>query len=198
MSRKEEKTAQIMEAATDELLAKGVDAASMHNIAELAGVSKRTLYKYFSNKEELYSALIDEILDQIKDMYSFEYHSGQTVKDQISKIIDSKIELTLNPYFLKINKIVIGELLKDRKPTDEQMVKMYESELTFVKWIDQAKVDDKVTSKLPSEEIAQQFHSILKGQIYWPVLLGFEDPKSLDLNKVRETTLSFFLSSFCL
>ncbi len=38
---------------------KGFDAASMNDITREAGVSKGTIYVYFSNKEDLFAALID-------------------------------------------------------------------------------------------------------------------------------------------
>ena len=63
IARKEENAARIIQAATREFLNKGLDAASMHNIAETAEVSKRTLYKYFPSKGELYDALVNELLD---------------------------------------------------------------------------------------------------------------------------------------
>lgn len=38
---------------------KGFDAASMNDITREAGVSKGTIYVYFSNKEDLFAALVD-------------------------------------------------------------------------------------------------------------------------------------------
>lgn len=39
---------------------KGFDAASMNDITKEAGVSKGTIYVYFSNKEDLFVALVDQ------------------------------------------------------------------------------------------------------------------------------------------
>ena len=39
---------------------KGFDAASMNDITREAGVSKGTIYVYFSNKEDLFAALVDQ------------------------------------------------------------------------------------------------------------------------------------------
>ena len=198
MSKKEDKNNQIIAAATKEFLVKGIDAASMHNIAEMAEVSKRTLYKYYSSKEELYSALIDEILVSIEDMYSFSYESEINPQSQIEKVVDAKINQILNDSFIQINKIVIGELLKGRTPNAEQMARLNKSESTFVEWIEHGQKEGKIKKEIEAHLIAQQFHSILKGQIYWPVLMCLTAKEDIDLEKVRKITIDFFINSFCL
>ncbi len=198
MDRKEVKTAQILEAATEEFLQKGMDAASMHNIAEMAEVSKRTLYKYFSNKEELYDALVDEILDRFQDVSQEVYSSNSSIEEQIKKLVTAKVELLLTDSFIKISRIAIGEMFKGRQLKKDQLERMTESEVHFVSWIQKAQKDRKITSDVQAEMIAIQFHSVLKGQIYWPVLMGLEKKENLNLKLVKESTVDFFLKSFCL
>lgn len=52
------KRRQILDGARRVFLEKGFDAASMNDIAKVAGVSKGTLYVYFENKERLFVELI--------------------------------------------------------------------------------------------------------------------------------------------
>ena len=54
------KRRQIIEGARQVFLAQGFDAASMGEIARVAGVSKGTLYVYFENKEELFDAIVGQ------------------------------------------------------------------------------------------------------------------------------------------
>ncbi|MBZ6077965.1 TetR/AcrR family transcriptional regulator [Microvirga puerhi] len=54
------KRRQILEGARQVFLAEGFDGASMGEIAKAAGVSKGTLYVYFSSKEALFAALTIE------------------------------------------------------------------------------------------------------------------------------------------
>ena len=197
MTRKDEKTAQIIQAATKEFLQKGLDAASMHNIAETAEVSKRTLYKYFSDKDALYNALLDELLDRVHDMYQLTYSTEIPIKEQLEKIVDNKIELTTSDSFLNMSKIVLGEMLKSRELSEAQFERMYNSEALFVQWIDEAKKDKKITSELDSQMMASQFHSILKGQTFYPILFYFVDLKTIDLKNARDMTVDFFMNSFC-
>ena len=45
-------------------------------------------------------------------------------------------------------------------------------------------------------DISEQFHSILKGQVFWPLLMGLKEKKDIDIEKVKRTTLEFFMNSF--
>jgi AcrR family transcriptional regulator len=54
------KRRQIIEGAREAFLEQGFDAASMNDIARIAGVSKGTLYVYFQNKEQLFQAICSE------------------------------------------------------------------------------------------------------------------------------------------
>lgn len=54
------KRSQIIDGARRVFISKGFDAASMNDITREAGVSKGTIYVYFSSKEDLFEALIEE------------------------------------------------------------------------------------------------------------------------------------------
>ncbi|OUS25838.1 hypothetical protein A9Q99_20505 [Gammaproteobacteria bacterium 45_16_T64] len=195
MSVKDQKVAQVLHAATQELLSKGVDAASMHNIAELAAVSKRTLYKYFPTKDDLYSALIDELLDRVTEVQPT-YSKDIPIREQLEVIVNNKIDLFTSESFLNMSKIVLGEMLKSRKPLDQQLERMYNTEVSLIQWIDSAKAAKEINSPISSDIIAGQFHSILKGQIFYPVLFYFADPKLIDNKEVCRLTVDFFMASF--
>jgi AcrR family transcriptional regulator len=54
------KRRQIIEGANAVFMSRGFDAASMMDIAKAAGVSKGTLYVYFKDKVELFSAIVQQ------------------------------------------------------------------------------------------------------------------------------------------
>jgi AcrR family transcriptional regulator len=68
------KRKQILDGARNVFMSLGFDAASMNDVTREAGVSKGTLYVYFSNKEELFSAMIEAeraaFLAKIRDVLS--------------------------------------------------------------------------------------------------------------------------------
>ncbi len=58
MSENNERQQQILDAAAAVVLRLGYDKTTMHDIAEEAGASRRTVYLYFKGKEELFEALL--------------------------------------------------------------------------------------------------------------------------------------------
>lgn len=67
------KRRQIIEGARKAFLAQGFDAASMGEIARQAGVSKGTLYVYFTSKERLFEAVVeDERRGQAEQVFSLD------------------------------------------------------------------------------------------------------------------------------
>ncbi|MDY7013247.1 MAG: TetR/AcrR family transcriptional regulator [Cyanobacteriota bacterium] len=56
-----EKAEQILRAAVPEFLANGYARTSMDRVAKVAGVSKQTLYSHFSDKDGLFTALVQRI-----------------------------------------------------------------------------------------------------------------------------------------
>jgi AcrR family transcriptional regulator len=68
------KRRQILEGARAMFLARGFDAASMADIAKAAGVSKGTLYVYFKDKDELFTAIVhDECALQAEGVFDFDH-----------------------------------------------------------------------------------------------------------------------------
>jgi AcrR family transcriptional regulator len=66
------KRRQIVDGARKVFLAHGFDAASMGEIAKVAGVSKGTLYVYFKDKDELFKAIVEkECMLQAEAIFSF-------------------------------------------------------------------------------------------------------------------------------
>jgi AcrR family transcriptional regulator len=55
----------ILAAATEVFAAQGLDGARVDEIAERAGINKRMLYHYFGNKDDLFSAVLDEVYETI-------------------------------------------------------------------------------------------------------------------------------------
>ena len=58
--RKESRPAELLAAALDLFVERGYAATRLDDVASRAGVSKGTLYLYFSNKEELFTAVVRE------------------------------------------------------------------------------------------------------------------------------------------
>ena len=65
---REQRRAQLIDAASEVFTAKGYHAAAMDDIADVAGVSKPVLYQHFNSKLDLYLALLDQACDRLVEL----------------------------------------------------------------------------------------------------------------------------------
>jgi TetR/AcrR family transcriptional regulator, mexJK operon transcriptional repressor len=63
-TRYQAKAAQILKGALPEFLEHGYAGATMDRVAQMAGVSKQTLYSYYADKEGLFNALVKKIAEE--------------------------------------------------------------------------------------------------------------------------------------
>jgi TetR/AcrR family transcriptional repressor of mexJK operon len=104
-----EKTARILEAGRQLFIDQGFAAASMDQIAKLAGVSKATVYAHFENKEKLFAAIV----------YAGCKSNAEDIMSAVAEIDDMRVALTkiarnieqflLSPKVLGIYRVIISE-----------------------------------------------------------------------------------------
>ena len=107
-SRVQERTRRhVLDAARDFVEQHGVEQLTMRRLAEEAGVSVRTLYNHFGDKESLLAALIQRSLDSVDDAV---HHL--TSVDPIERIWEA-VSLSLNQIVVDIPKAVVRAVLMD-------------------------------------------------------------------------------------
>jgi AcrR family transcriptional regulator len=108
-----EKTAAILDGAMQEFLARGYAAASMDRVAAAAGVSKATVYSHFQDKEGLFNALIQQL---VQEKFSAVYKTthGQTQEADLRSALRKKALHVLetgmgDPRFMDFMRLIVGE-----------------------------------------------------------------------------------------
>jgi len=108
-----EKRAAVLEAAAKVFLSGGYLGASMDEISDLAGVSKQTVYTYFSNKEALFaamaSALSNEASDRVHNNVA-EFGKDDDLEGYLVGYAVRQLEVVLTPRILQLRRLVIGEV----------------------------------------------------------------------------------------
>ena len=107
------KRAAVLEAAAKVFLSGGYLGASMDEISDLAGVSKQTVYTYFSNKEALFaamaSALSNEASDRVQNSVA-EFGEDDDLEGYLVGYAVRQLEVVLTPRILQLRRLVIGEV----------------------------------------------------------------------------------------
>ena len=105
----EERRQAIIEVAREAFTAQGFENTSMAEIASRVGGSKATLYNYFSSKEELFAAVIDEFGKQkIADAFT-SLQSEQPINEQLLRLGEHYLQFRLTPEVVDwVNEARIG------------------------------------------------------------------------------------------
>ena len=108
----------IMQAAVDLISTKGYNGTSTLQIAEHAGLSQATLFKYFQTKDELLTAILHPILPSLLGNFLDQLLKFQTTEEKIHYFVYDRMN------YLKTNqtllKIVLQEMFSNEKIKKEQ------------------------------------------------------------------------------
>ena len=116
-SRSDRKRRTVLVAATAVFLEKGYDGTSMDDVAGRAEVSKPTVYKYFSDKEQLFAEIVHATTDQIDDLVRLVVETMAAeadVKTSLTVLARRFINALLQPQVLRLRRLVIANA--DRFP----------------------------------------------------------------------------------
>ncbi|MBW4533465.1 MAG: TetR/AcrR family transcriptional regulator [Pleurocapsa minor HA4230-MV1] len=112
-SKSVEKSAIILQGAMQEFLKHGYAGTSMDQIAKVAGVSKATVYSHFGDKESLFNAVIQDLVqEKFQTVMSLDRPQslGQDPKKVLSEMVTKTLENTLSDRnFHNFIRIIIGE-----------------------------------------------------------------------------------------
>jgi len=175
-TRSQIKRAAIIDAARTTFKELGVAATSMDKLAEVAGVSKRTVYNYFATKEALVMTLMTDLWQQALSQASVIYNSQQSLAEQLQLLVRFDMDYIQSEEHVEVSRMVIGHLFYTTE-MQQELQKIIKEETAILRWIKAATLDGRLT--VPNVEQAQtEVQSLIKGQCFWPLIFQVEEPLS--------------------
>ncbi len=112
----------ILVAARELLHQKGMNGASMNQIAKKSELGVATLYSYFKNKDDLFATLQQEAFDLLKEMVAKILENEENPRNQLRKIASSFLDFSqarknyyyIINYFISTSEIIFEPKLKKR------------------------------------------------------------------------------------
>lgn len=104
----------VMQAAQKLFTSNGFAGTSMDAIAEAAGVSKLTAYKYFGNKQQLFAEAVAAKCESVMGQLEIDHAAGHDLRDCLLSFGRGFLSLILNPEAVAVQHLVITE--RDRVP----------------------------------------------------------------------------------
>ncbi len=179
----------ILAGATKVFIENGFAESSMDKIAEVAGVSKRTIYNHFNSKEVLFQAIVADFLKQREEIKPIQYSTNLSMGDQLREFARAELYLINTPIRRGLSKLFTSVFLMDiefGKATRSQ----YEPHKALILWLLRAKKDGKLNFQSP-ELAARIFYGMVEGCLTYPAL--FTDGASL---KNSDTLLDEIIDTF--
>jgi AcrR family transcriptional regulator len=96
---RDERRAQILDAAAEVFARRGYEATSIDEVAEAAGISKPVIYDHFDSKKALHIALIDKQTDDLLAFWSDRVSGERSLDRQLAVGFDAFLEFVeTHPY----------------------------------------------------------------------------------------------------
>ena len=196
-SRSDKKKAAIIEAATEVFLRDGYGQANMDSIAQVAGVSKQTIYHHFGNKSDLFGAIIRSKCDQLLEPLEMPSEPAMELDEALASVARQFIDIMLAPSSLALHRVLMGEV--QRFPELGRMsyqigpVRIVATLAAYLR--DQGAAG---RLDLPDAEFAaEQFYAMLTGHLQLRALLGVDaDPSREQIERIVkhavDTTLKIY------
>lgn len=111
MRHRNQTESRILLAAKEVFMAKGLEATSMGDIAEVAKISRPSLHYYFRTKENLFVAIYKDILEEFMPALGEIVRSQETPENKVRLFVDRYIDLLASTPL--IPQFVFSEIYRD-------------------------------------------------------------------------------------
>ena len=194
--RKSPKRSAVIEAATEEFLSRGFSGTSMDRIAEVANVSKRTVYDHFPSKDNLFQAIVDEILQRVGEMPSHEYSKEKPLDEQLLAIGNTFTTTITDPDFMKLSRVVISRFIQSPEWAHNTVKAHARLRQDMIAFFEAGKKDGRLKIR-NSEMAAAQFCGLIKEIAFWPELMAGQEPISTqERNAAVKAAVEIFLDHY--
>lgn len=185
---------QIIAAAVDEFQEKGFAAASMDRVSARAEVSKRTVYKYFESKENLFQSIVEVLAARFADVSEVRYVPGKSVRAQLTNLAWAEGQLLTSPDVIRMSRMIISQTLRNPKLAEAAQGKIDKTPV-FANLLKAAHADGQLCVEDP-EFAAQQFIGLLKAKAFWPVLFGADIVTQDEMQEIIQASVEMMMRRY--
>jgi len=161
----------ILQCASELFLLNGYSHTSMDEVAKTSQVSKQTVYSHFSNKETLYTAVIEQKCEQYQVEAASICLTTSPLADLLDGIAQRFLSLLCDPGVIAMYSVVIGE----SKNNPEVAQLFYDAgPLHSVKLVAKLLQDhpDSNLDETSSMDVSHDFFNLLKGDFHMRSMLN--------------------------
>ncbi len=179
--RSDIKQEDIIKSAIEVFSRRGFEQASMEGISKQAGVSKRTLYKYYPNKDALFEVIVDRLMCRFDDQCNIEFDSAIAIDEQLTALTLKHMCYINTEEFQTTARLVMAECIRcpeTSKVLSEKCQALGDS-FSIQKWAQQG-VEEGILDIADVSIAVEQYIGAIKAVVFWPQLIGHLPPPSCE------------------
>jgi len=195
-SRSEIKREAIVEAAKSAFQEFGVQATSMDRLAEIAGVSKRTVYNHFATKAELVMHLLTDKWETSLLKSAVVYQPDKPMYEQFVKLVEEQVNSMSDEQHIELVRVAIGSFFYEQDTLKKGIDRLVSLETAVHRFIKAAVKDNTLIIKDINFAV-DQLNDLVKGRCFWPLVFKLQSQLSEDEKRfVIEQTVDIFLDHY--
>lgn len=165
-TRSELKREAIVQAAIEAFHNNGINETSMDTIAQMANVSKRTVYNHFENKEKLVTEIFREMWQQSQTQTDQAYDANAPLEPQLKAILQTELICMSCSTYIEMVRFALGYFI--HKPEEMRVYsdQFMKADTILKRWIKAALEDGKLR-QLDVERANNQLLGLLKDRAFW-------------------------------
>ncbi|WED23229.1 TetR/AcrR family transcriptional regulator [Vibrio sp. JC009] len=174
----------------------GVEATSMNKIAQLAQVSKRTIYNHFESKEELIMYLLSDLWSSAVSQVEVCYDRDKPLDGQLYQLLMADVNTTSDPSFINLARVAAGHFLFHPEVLLSQRQRLSEQQTPLLQWLTEASNDQKLNID-DIQYAYTQLNNMLSGSAFWPQLVQHMPIlNEAEKDKLVSDTVTMFLALY--
>jgi AcrR family transcriptional regulator len=170
----ERRQAQILQAAGEIFTQKGYAAATVPEIARLAGLASGTVYLYFPSKRDLFIATIQQLMT-LPLAHIIDHEAGGNMSQILNGVIANRLELLQRDSFPSFISMM-GEIQRDEELKAIFVRKTIKPFLTYMEGMYQERITSSEFRKMEPEVIVRLIGGIFIGLGILRILEGDSSP----------------------
>lgn len=194
MALSDEKHAVILQGAVEAFLETGYAATSMDEVARRAGVSKRTVYRHFASKADLFEAIAHQAFGQFKAAYETRFQPGRPLRDQLAAIARAEGALFTSVRFMRLGAVLWAETYRD--PDLAGRVPRFQDDSDALAGFMADAMAAGALRTADPRRASSHFKALLKAEGFWPHLVRGEVVPVAKMAQIEAEAVDLFLSHY--
>jgi len=175
-------------------LERGFGSVSMDELAEAAGLARRTLYNQFASKEEIFREMLVRVSGQLEDAFPPGIETQGDVEDALRLIARAILELHKHPEYLGFLRMVVAEFRQFPWIAEAFAAVMEPQTERLTRYLAHQTAMGILDCQNPMVA-AHQFMGVLNEFSLWPWMMGRKGP-SVPAEELVEETIRMFLQHY--